>query len=498
MSETDEGDERCAETTVNAASKGGYSERTIGAVREGLGQSRRFSTSDCTMAGRQLRHEVPRSSWAEWKPAENRPCAAALLAEQEQTRVPELVPLRHQRMAASPFSYLRGAALPMAFDLSHMPTTGLVVQACGDAHVGNFGIFASPERSLMFDINDFDETSPGPWEWDVCRLAASIEVCGRTRGFRDDVTHEAVRGMVEGYRQAMRGFAQMGNMEMWYSRLDVEDVIARHQDNLTSRMTKSVTRTISKAADKTSGRAVERLTEVVGGQLRIKSNPPLVTPLRDLALEDFIPLSGTGVDTPFLIDKILCEYRKSLPLERQTLMRQYAGVDLARKVVGVGSVGMRCWIIVLRGRDDTDHLVLQLKEAQESVLERFAGPCGFSSHGERVIMGQRAMQTSRDLLLGWARLNVSGRDRDFYVRQLWDNKGSFDLETIGSDGLVSLGRLCAWTLAHAHARTENRFALAGYLGHGDAFDRSMVAFAKTYADQTERDYEAYVRLTSTR
>lgn len=447
--------------------------------------------------GKGLRKDVPRSAHAAWKAPEDRPDPVDLLREQGRNRIQELLPLRYERMAASPFAFYRGGALIMASDLSHTPSTGIDVQACGDAHIANFGLFSSPERRTVFDINDFDETSVGPWEWDVKRLAASVEILGRDRGLREQERRDLVLSCVRAYREGMRSFAEMGNLDVWYAHLDMDSL----EESLdASRVSKSqraaMDKVVQKAKRKDSARAAAKLTEVVDGRLRVVSNPPTVVPLRELADEtghvrarEFVD----NVDMTQLVGRILAGYKLTLAPDRRHLVEQYQGVDVARKVVGVGSVGTSAWIVVMQGASADDPLVLQVKEAQESVLERFVGRSAYPQHGERVVRGQRAMQTAGDILLGWCRLpSEDGHHKDFYVRQLWDGKGSIDLETLPSRGLVALARACGWTLAHAHARTGDRFAIAAYLGKGDAFDRAVAQFASAYADQNEADYQRFV------
>lgn len=454
--------------------------------------------------GRALREEIPLESHATWEAAEGRPDPVELLRSQGETRVQQLLPLRYERMSASPFTFYRGAALIMASDLSGTPSTGIQVQACGDAHISNFGLFLSPERRTVFDINDFDETAPAPWEWDIKRLAASVEICGRDNGFSKKKRKAAVRACVGGYREAMQAFAAMGNLDVWYAHLDVDtlsSVVSAEKDT-----SKAAAKTIRKSKGKNSARAVRKLTEVVDGKLRIVSDPPLIVPLRNLAerAEGTATASRLhrlfgGENTERLMGAILAQYRQSLPIERRQLVASYAPVDMAHKVVGVGSVGTRAWIIVLRGASEDDSLVLQVKEAQESVLERFVGKARARNHGQRVVEGQRAMQTVSDSLLGWCRLldGPGQTPKDYYVRQLWDGKGSIDLSLLDPGQLAHVARGCGWTLAHAHARTGDRFAIAAYLGESDAFERALVKFARAYADQNEADYARFMQALET-
>ncbi len=462
-----------------------------------FGKSERPTAEQSKEQGKVLRRTVPLETFASWQPPEGRPAATELIFSQNKTRVQELVPVRHERMAVSAFTFYRGAALVMASDLSSLPTTGIEVQACGDAHVSNFGLFLSPERRTVFDINDFDETCRGPWEWDVARLATSIEICGRDRGFTSKQRGKAVLAAARGYREAMRAFSKMGAMNVWYAHFDVDAFIGELDQEMDKKAHKRVRKALEKSKAKNSTRAVGKLTEVVDGCLRVKSDPPIVVPLRDI-----VEASGhdmpEDVDMESVVSLVLRRYRDTLAPERAMLLDQYRGVDIAHKVVGVGSVGMQAWIVVMEGADKDDPLVLQVKEATDSVLERFVGRASQASHGQRVVEGQRAMQTASDSLLGWTRLPIpDGRVRDFYVRQLWDGKGSVDLDVIGPEELETLAGACGWTLAHAHARTGDRFAIASYLGKSDKFEKAMLEFARAYADQNERDYAAFVEAIGT-
>ena len=388
-------------------------------------------------------------------------------------------------MLVSPFAFYRGAALIMASDVAATPQSGLRVQLCGDAHLSNFGVFASPDRHLVFDLNDFDETLPGPWEWDVKRLAASLAVAGREREFKAKQRERIVAGAVRAYRTAMREFSGMGNLAVWYARLDTESLIADYGANLDRKLTKRGERDLAKARTKDSMKAFEKLTTTVDGEPRIASDPPLIVPLREL-LE--------GVDHEQMVNSIhglLRAYASSLPPDRQALLAQYRFVDMARKVVGVGSVGTRAWVMLMLGRDGGDPLFLQAKEAQASVLEEFAGRSRHRNSGKRVVVGQWLMQAASDILLGWERAaGLDRAERDFYVRQLKDWKGSAEIERMLPAGMEIYARMCGWTLARAHARSGDRIAIASYLGKSDAFDRALVKFAEDYADQNERDYRA--------
>jgi uncharacterized protein (DUF2252 family) len=439
-------------------------------------------------AGRALRRRVPRSSHAEWKPPSTRRDPLEILAEQDKTRVSDLLPIRYGRMADTPFTFLRGAAAPMASDLATTPITGLPVQACGDAHMSNFGGFASPERDLVFDVNDFDETLPGPWEWDVKRLAASIAVLGRERGFEATKRRALVVGVVGEYRQALRRFAEMRNLDVWYAHLGEASFRRRWKDGeLSAKDRREFQRGLEKARHKDSLKAMARLTHRVDGELRIICDPPLVVPIEDL-------LPAAEVDTAYeRMRAALGEYRRTLQGNRRHLLSGFRLIHIAHKVVGVGSVGTRAWILLLTGRDEDDPLFLQVKEANASVLEPHAGPSRFSSHGRRVIEGQRLTQIASDILLGWCRMEgVSGRMHHYYVRQLWDWKHSAHVDALSPRLLEHYGGWCGQTLAHAHARSGDRIQLASYLGGGAVFDEAIADFAEAYADQTEVDHAALV------
>jgi uncharacterized protein (DUF2252 family) len=433
--------------------------------------------------GRAARSAVPRSAHSEWSPGPDRADPAALLAAQETTRLPDLVPLRHERMLASSFTFYRGAAVIMAADLGATANTGLRVQACGDAHLSNFGGFAAPDRALVFDVNDFDETSPGPFEWDVKRLGASFEIAARARELTNKEARTLTLRAALTYREAMADFAGKTNLEVWYARFDVQRVFEEFRAQATTTEVKRFQKLTAKAQSKDNMRAFVKLTEFVDGEYRIKSDPPVVVPLREL-------VSGGGLDETraWLEDRIRV-YRRTLQPDRRRLIESYRLVDFARKVVGVGSVGTRCWIALFLGRDDADPLFLQIKEAEPSVLEAHAGRSGFANHGQRVVEGQRLLQASSDILLGWIRAQgLDGLDRDFYVRQLWDSKMSADIDTMTPRALEIYAQLCGWTLARGHARSGDRIAIASYLGTNDSFDRAIADFSAAYADQNERDY----------
>ena len=445
-----------------------------------------FTPAERAARGKAARAEIPRSAHAAWEPTAQRRSPVDLLEEQAQTRVPELVPIRYGRMLVSPFTFYRGGAYLMAADLAGMPRTGLHVQLCGDAHLSNFGMFAAPDRRLVFSINDFDETLPGPFEWDVKRLVASFEIAGRDRGF-DDADRQAINRMVvQAYREWMRSFAAMPNLDLWYVRLDVEEVIQQLRGQATKKDVKQVERNVAKARTKDSLKAFTKLTEIVDGEPRIRSDPPIVVPIDELIPADELPRWQEYVAG------VIRSYRGTLPRDRRRLMEQYRYVDGARKVVGVGSVGTRAYIMLLLGRDGEDPLFLQYKEAQASVLEPFLGKSEFANCGRRVVEGQRLTQAASDIMLGWIRVEegLDGRARDFYVRQLWDAKGSAMIEVMDPHQMTMYAKVCGAELARAHARSGDPIAIASYLGSSDAFDRALAVFAESYANQNERDYEA--------
>jgi uncharacterized protein (DUF2252 family) len=421
--------------------------------------------------GRALRKSVPRSEHASWDPAPGRRDPILILEEQEAGRVTELLPIRHQRMMASPLAFFRGAAAIMAEDLANTPVSGLRVQACGDAHLLNFGVFATPERRLVFDVNDFDETLPAPFEWDVKRLAASVVVAGRERGFSAEECDAAARAAAEAYGTRMAACSQMGALEVWYARVAVDELVAMMRKAEARRLETDVLR---KARRATSLGALDKLTHTVDGQLRIVDAPPLI---------EHLPPERQSA-APLAVRR----YRSSLPDDRRVLLERYRVVDWARKVVGVGSVGTDDTLVLALGDADSDPLFLQVKEAQQSVLERFSGQGRYSQQGQRVVSGQRLMQTASDIFLGWTRIE----NRDYYVRQLRDMKGSIPIEKLAPGELIDYARVCAVALGHAHARSGDAVAIAAYLGSGDTFDRSIARFAAAYADQNERDHAALV------
>jgi uncharacterized protein (DUF2252 family) len=447
-----------------------------------------LSPAERAARGADARAAVPREAHATFDPGPSRPDPIALLAEQATSRVPELVPVRWGRMMVSPFTYYRGAALPMASDLATTPVSGLAVQACGDAHLSNFGIFGSAEHRLVFDVNDFDETLPGPWEWDVKRLAASMEVAARSNGFTGKERRKIVTATVASYRQAMRAFAKMTNLEVWYAHADTDQLQDQFRSKMKARQRKLVDKGLAKARTRDSMEQLGKLTVLVDGQPRIISNPPLLVPVDEL-LPDRMERSAFESQ----INDILSKYRRTLETDRRHLLDEYEFTDLARKVVGVGSVGTRCWIALMLGRDHADPLFLQVKEAEESVLSRFVGASKFTNEGQRVVAGQRLMQATGDIFLGWQQTKgLDGQQRDFYVRQLRDWKFSIDTEAMVPYGMGLYGELCGWTLARAHARSGDRIAIAAYLGGSDVFDQAIRQFADAYADQNERDHQAVI------
>jgi uncharacterized protein (DUF2252 family) len=449
------------------------------------------SVTERAAFGRAARSVARRSAQSEWTPPASRHDPVAIIEAQDARRVQDLVPIRHGRMAASAFTFYRGAAAVMAADLATTPTSGLRVQTCGDAHLSNFGAFAAPDRRLVFDLNDFDETLPGPWEWDVKRLAASFALAGRDNGFKRSDRSAALLASVRSYREAMREFAGQGNLTVWYARMDVEEAMGRVEE-VDPGSVKKFERGIAKARAKDSTRAMEKLTEVVDGELRIVSQPPLIVPIEELVS----PTTAAGLEAS--LRDVLGSYRSTLPGDRQHLLDGFDFRRLARKVVGVGSVGTRAWAVLLTGRDDEDPLFLQAKEAEASVFEPYAGQSRFRNHGRRVVEGQRLMQAAGDIFLGWCvAVGLDGRDRDFYVRQLWDWKRSVEVESLTPPGLEVYAEVCGWTLARAHARSGDRVAIASYLGGGDSFDRAICHFAESYADQSERDHAALLAAIDT-
>jgi uncharacterized protein (DUF2252 family) len=460
-------------------------------VKEGASKSAPKAVPHLTVAersatGRAARAEVPRSSQSAIDfPAPRDPIG--LLEEQAVSRLPDLVPIRYGRMLASPFAFYRGGALIMAADLASTSNSGLRVQLCGDAHLSNFGMFASPERNLVFDINDFDETAPGPWEWDLKRLAASFAIAGRENGFSDSERRATVLATVSSYRAAMAKFAGMSNLQVWYASLPVEQALREFSAGVDTKRLKQTEADVAKARTKDSMQALAKLTRVVDGEPRIISDPPLIVPVDEL-----LPDEADRERVTNEVRVSVRRYRRTLETDRRHLLEMFRFVDLARKVVGVGSVGTRAWIALFLGSDDHDPLFLQIKEAQRSVLEQFVGKSEYANCGQRVVAGQRIMQATSDIFLGWDHTSsgLDGLERDFYVRQLKDWKSSFSIEAARPPGAAAYGKVCGWTLARAHARSGDRVAISSYLGSGDVFDQAIAAFAETYADQNQRDYDA--------
>jgi uncharacterized protein (DUF2252 family) len=444
-----------------------------------------LSRADRVARGKDARAVAPLESHGEFRPGDARDPVGLLLG-QAASRVPELVPVRHGRMLVSAFTFYRGAALPMAADLATTPASGLRVQLCGDAHLSNFGAFASPERNLVFDVNDFDETLPGPFEWDVKRLAASLAVAGRDNGFPAKARRKIALAAAEGYRTAMRAFAQQPLLEVWYAHLDIEPALSQFRAQMNTKRYKLAEKLLAKAHTSDSMKAVGKLTAMVDGRRRIISDPPLIVPIEEV-------FAGVQADAIYqLLRAVLGKYRRTLQSDRRHLLEQFTLVQVARKVVGVGSVGTRAWIVLMDAGDGVEPLFLQAKEAQPSVLADYCGRSQYANQGERVVAGQHLMQAQSDIFLGWARVPnpVDGLDRDFYVRQLRDWKFSAPIEAMIPTGMEIYARLCGWTLARAHARSGDRIALAAYLGGSAKFDQAIADFAETYADQNERDYAA--------
>ena len=444
----------------------------------------RLSRADRVARGKDARTAAPLGSHAHFEPDTARD-PVGLLLQQEQSRVPELVPVRHGRMLVSAFTFYRGAALPMAADLASTPTSGLWVQLCGDAHLSNFGAFASPARRLVFDVNDFDETLPGPFEWDVKRMAASFAVAGRDNGFPAKARRKIALAAVEGYRTAMRGFADQPLLQVWYAHLDIEQAIGELRSQVKAKRYKTAEKTLAKAHTRDSMQALGKLTTVVDGHRRIVSDPPLIVPVEEL----YPDMEATAVNQQ--LREVLNKYRRTLQSDRRHLLEQFTMNQMARKVVGVGSVGTRAWILLMEAGDGTEPLFLQAKEAQTSVLADYCGRSEYTNQGERVVAGQHLMQAQSDIFLGWTRaLGPDGVERDFYVRQLRDWKASAPIEQMVPQAMTIYARLCGWTLARAHACSGDRIALGAYLGGSSKFDEAIADFAETYADQNERDYAA--------
>jgi uncharacterized protein (DUF2252 family) len=478
-----EGDRAAVTLTESRQAANGH--RRAETTRLRAGRVDHPTVAERAAAGKAAREAVGRRRHGEWEPAHVGRDPVDLLEEQARTRVPELVPIRYGRMLVSPFTFFRGAAYLMAADLALAPRTGLHVQLCGDAHLSNFGVFAAPDRRLVFSLNDFDETLPGPFEWDVKRLVTSFEVAARERGFDAKRRHAISGAAARAYRQAMRDFAGMRTLEVWYARTEIGPVLAEWARDATSKEVKRFERNAAKTRAKDSLRALDKLTHQVDGEPRIVSDPPLIVPIEELAP------AAEAQQLDDYVHGVIRSYRRSLQGDRRHLLERFRYVHAARKVVGVGSVGTRAWIVLLLGRDGEDPLLLQAKEAQPSVLEPFLGKSAFSNQGQRVVEGQRLSQAASDIMLGWIRTGgVDGVKRDFYVRQLWDSKGSAIVEAMEPRTMRTYAALCGWTLARAHARSGDPVAIASYLGRGDAFEEALAGFAETYADQNERDYDA--------
>lgn len=441
----------------------------------------RQTVAERSAHGKSLRKQAPRKSHAEWSVGAARPDPIQLIEDQNKNRLNWLIPVRRARMAASPFAFFRGGARIMAADLAKTPVTGLMVQACGDAHLANFGLYASPERKLVFDLNDFDETLEGPWEWDLKRLVASVTIAARHNQLDRDASRKATRQVVQSYREAMDEFAGWRTTDIWYALIDEEAYVARADRE---RIEKRAMKTIAKAKTKDSRHALDRLAEDVDGNYRIKSEPPLLVPLRELREK----LDNVN------LEKVIREgyeaYTKCVSPHCHVLLKNYRPVDFGLKAVGVGSVGTRCFILLLEGRDRNDPLFLQMKEATESVLAEHLRASSYETHGRRVVEGQRLMQTTGDIFLGWTHTPDTGHD--FYWRQLRDWKGAVNVDNLDAAVLNAYAGLCGWTLARAHARSGDPVAIAGYLGSSDTFDQALTEFAERYADQNERDYKAFV------
>jgi uncharacterized protein (DUF2252 family) len=422
-------------------------------------------------AGKELRNKVPRSSHAHWTPTTDRPDPRQLLAAQNRTRLPHLVPLRYERMAVSPFTFLRGSAIVMAQDLATTPVSGIRVQLCGDAHLNNFGIYATPERNQVFDVNDFDETLPGPWEWDIKRLTTSIVLAGRANRFPSEINRQAVLNCVKSYREHMWKYSEMPYIDVWYSRLDYESSLQFVRRAFHPYIDKQR----AKARQRSSLQAFPKLVTIIDGHFTIKEDPPLISHLHNAELTH-------------RLSELVDEYKVSLQDDRRVLLNKYHVVDVAQKVVGVGSVGTRCYVVLLLGSDDNDPLLLQIKEAQASVLEPHLGPSIYSNHAQRVVNGQRLMQAASDIFLGWTRLDSTA----YYIRQFRDMKLSVNVETLIASGFVEYSRFCGWALARAHARSSDPAPISGYLGKSDTFDCAIASFAATYANQAELDYATFI------
>ncbi|HQR80289.1 MAG TPA: DUF2252 domain-containing protein [Actinomycetota bacterium] len=443
-------------------------------------------------AGREVRASVPLEALGRWQAPADRRDPVAVLTQQDVSRVPDLVPVRHARMLSSEFAFYRGAAAVMASDLSYSPHTHLTVQLAGDAHLVNFGGYATPERAFVFDLNDFDETLPGPFEWDLKRLVASFAVAGRANGF-DEATRARILGcVVRTYRESVEQFSRMARLDVWYARLTIEDIESRWSDQVNKQYRKAFEKAAARARTKTSARALEKLTTTdERGNVTFDSNPPFLVPFHEMV--------GADERSEYLraTQAALVAYRRTLASDRRVLLSGYRLVDLARKVVGVGSVGTRCWVmLVMADQDESDVLMLQVKQAQASVLEPYLGRSRTAHHGQRVVEGQRVMQAASDIMLGYTHLHTAGENVDFYVRQMWDWKESADVAGMDDKALEVYAHMCGWTLARAHCRSGDRVALAGYLGSSDALDTALTGFAEAYADQNARDFASLQQAAS--
>ena len=453
-------------------------------MTEPANDQKRLTIEERQAFGKSLRKRLARSSHGEWQPSADRPDPIALLQEQDSGRLENLLPIKYGRMLESPFAFLRGSAVVMASDLAGSPVTGIKVVLCGDAHLSNFGIFATPERNLVFDINDFDEAYPGPWEWDLKRLAASAVVAGRENGFSEKTCRKLARITARTYREAMQRFAQTAILDVWYYHVDVDSVLAVFDKYATSSK-KIVKKTVTKARARTTARTFQKLTETVNGKRQFINTPPLVVRLSDLLTQEE-KQRVTEQD----VENAWSEYVQSLPKERHRLLARFRVTDTALRVGGVGSVGTRCAIALLEGDAEHDAIILQQKEAGTSALEPYLDQQEFSSQAQRIVFGQRLMQAASDIFLGWNRGALT--DREYYWRQLKDQKGSFSMQALDEKGMGSYLGVCGVCLARAHARSGDAAAISGYLGNGEVFDKAVSRFAMAYADQTERDYQALV------
>ncbi len=434
--------------------------------------------------GKALRERAPRGSHGDWSPQPDRPDPISLLQAQDEGRLQHLLPIKYGRMLASPFAFLRGSAAVMAADLAMTPATGLHAQLCGDAHLSNFGVFATPERKLVFDINDFDETYPGPWEWDLKRLGASAVVAGRENGFKEKTNRKLAMAVAETYRRAMERFSEMPTLNVWYYHVDEADVL-KVFDSSSKRAKKGARKMMKKAHSRTQAQTLEKLTEMVDGRRRILNDPPLLVRLSEMLSEE-----EKAQVTEQDVEKLWLEYLDSLPEERRQLLSRFRMRDGALRVGGVGSVGSRCSIILLEGGGQDDAIILQQKEAGPSVLEPYLAPSTYASHAQRVVQGQRLMQATSDIFLGWTQGSRTGSH--YYWRQLKDMKGSLDVAALDKTGLRTYLAVCSICLARAHARTGDTAAVRGYLGGNDSFAQAIADFSVAYADQAERDYQALV------